>query len=117
MSDKRRDRLRNLIHLSIEAYNIAASAPAVDYSRGIDPQERIDYIPTNRERLLATGIDVKYTLLNYCKSIPEKRAETLLNWIADGSNISEYRLSDWQRLHLRADRNRLKYILLDNGYK
>jgi hypothetical protein len=115
--DKRRDRLRNLIHLSIEAYNTAADPPCIDYARNTEPVDRLEYIPTNRQTLLRIGIDVKHTLLKYCQRIPEKRAETLINWIAGGSNVADYALSDYQRLYLKADRKALQYILKDKGYR
>ena len=117
MSDKRRDRLRNLIHLSIEAYNTAADPPCIDYARNTEPVDRIEYIPSCRSTLLRIGIDVKHILLNYCSNIPEKRAETLLNWIQDGSEVAEYNLSEYQRIFLKADRRALQFILKGKGYR
>ena len=117
MSDKRRDRLRNLIHLSIEAYNTAADPPCIDYARNTEPVDRIEYIPSCRSTLLRIGIDVKYILHNYLQNIPQKRAETLLDWIVSGRDAWIYQLSDYQRIWLKADRKALQYILKDKGYR
>ena len=113
----KRDRMREFIINAIECYNTAADPPCIDYARNTEPVDRADYIPTNRGTLLRIGIDVKYILHNYLKTIPERRQETLLGWIIDGSNIADYQLSDYQRLWLKADRRRLKFILKDKGYQ
>jgi hypothetical protein len=113
---KRRDKLRANLHRYMECYELAASTPAIDYARNIEPHDPIDSIPTNRQTLLRIGIDVKGILNRYIAKIPQRRAETLLDWIKDGSNVAEYQLSDYQRLWLKADRKTLQFILKDKGY-
>jgi hypothetical protein len=113
----KRDNFRVKLHRYMECYELGANPPAIDYARNIDPHDPIDSIPTSRQTLLRIGIDTKYILLNYLKSIPEKRAKTLIDWIKDGSNAAEYQLSDYQRIHLKADRKALQYILKDKGYR
>jgi len=51
------------------------------------------------------------------QTYPKKRAETLLNWIQDGSDVAEYSLSEYQRVFLKADRRALQFILKDKGYR
>ena len=113
----KRDRMREFIINAIECYNTAADPPCIDYARNTEPVDRADYIPTNRGTLLRIGIDVKYIIQNYTKTIPEKRAETLLQWIAEGKQYIEYNLSDYQQVYLKADRKALKFILKDKGYQ
>jgi hypothetical protein len=113
----KKDKLREFVHLAIECYNTAADPPCIDYARNTEPVDRAEYIPTNRQTLLRIGIDVKRIIHNYLAHIPQRRAETLLDWIKDGSNVAEYHLSDYQRLYLKADRKRLQYILKDKGYQ
>ena len=100
----------------MECYELGAYPPAVDYARHIDPHDPIEGIPSSRQTLLRIGIDTKHILAKYLKRIPVRRAQTLADWIKDGSNVAEYSLSDYQRLHLKADRKALQYILKDKGY-
>jgi hypothetical protein len=113
----KRDKLREFIILAIECYNTAADPPCIDYARNTEPIDRLEYIPTNRATLLRIGIDVKHLVNNYLSNIPRNRAQTLHNWIQDGSNITMYSLSDYQRAWLKADQRRLKLILSDNKYQ
>lgn len=113
----KKDKLREDIHRFIECYILAANPPAIDYARNIEPHDPIDSIPTSRQTLLRIGIDTKHIIANYMAKIPEKRAQTLLDWIQDGSNVAEHNLSDYQRLYLKADRKALQSILKDKGYK
>mgnify|MGYP001560383392 CR=1 FL=1 len=113
---KRRDKLRADLHRYIECYELAANPPAIDYARNIEPHDPIDSIPSSRQTLLRIGIDTKHILNNFLQKIPQKRAQTLTDWIKDGSNVAEYQLSDYQRLYLKADRKTLKIILKDKGY-
>ena len=112
----KKDKLRLFIERSIECYELAANPPAIDYTRNIDPHDPLESIPTSRQTLLRIGIDTRGIVNGYLASIPEKRAQTLLDWIKDGSNVAEYQLSDYQRLYLKADRKALQSILKDNGY-
>jgi hypothetical protein len=113
----KRDKLRESLHRFMECYELAANPPAIDYARNIEPHDPIESIPTNRQTLLRIGIDTKNILARYLHKIPEKRAQALIDWIRDGSNVAEYQLSDYQRLWLKADRKSLQFILKDKGYQ
>lgn len=108
----RRDRLRELIDWGREAYDLAASPPANDPGRKVDPTAI-----QSRPYLLTLGIDLKWLLNNYLASLPETEAETLIDWFQDSSQFAEYSFSEYHQQALKINIDKLIHILTRNGYK
>lgn len=112
----KKDKLRENILDAIEVYNTAANPPAINYAKEVETYNRIEAIPTSRTTQLRMGIDIKYIIYNYLRTIPPIRANNILEWIQDGSEYAKYQLTDYYRQWLIADRRRIQLILKDKGY-
>lgn len=111
----KRDKLRIYLDVLREAYDIAATPPALDYhplsSNTAPSEEYEELLRRNRNNLLIMGIDAKYAVQRVLESLPKARADVLKNWIMDGSKYAEYQLSHKKRLFLKYDRLALNQAL------
>jgi hypothetical protein len=99
------------MQLAQEAYELAASPPAIDYSRNIDSTYRDDLTRRTRSHLLRFALDVKIITETLMNSLPKARAHVLKEWIIDGTNYSDWQLSHKKRKLLKIDRLELKQRL------
>lgn len=106
------DKLRDYILWSIEAYNVAADPPALNYSKHVDVLQKDDVNVYSRMFLLMHSIDVKYALYKHLAALPRKRANVLMGWITRDEEYYFHHLTYRQQTHLKQDRNELKKLLL-----
>lgn len=97
--------------LAQEAYELAASPPAIDYSKNTDPTYRDDLTRRSRSHLLRFAIDVKMITESVLNSLPETRAKVLQEWVLCGSKYYEYELTHQKYFYLKIDRLHLKRAL------
>jgi hypothetical protein len=108
MGKRDTDKLKAYILWAIEAYNVAADPPALNYSKHIDPTFRDDVNAYSRAYLLRLSIDAKYALNDLLKRIPRKRAQVVIGWLTGDENYYWHSLNDNQQFFLKIDREMLK---------
>ena len=107
MGKRDNDTLKRYIEWAIEAYNVAADPPALNYSRFIDPSFKDDVNAYSRAHLLRISIDVKYNLHSILATTPLKRAQVLMGWITSSEAHYWHHLTYKQQFFLKIDRKRL----------
>jgi hypothetical protein len=108
MGKRDTDKLRQFVQWAIEAYNVAADPPALNYSKQIDPSFRDDVNAYSRAYLLRLSIDAKYALNDLLDRIPRKRAQVLIGWIAGDEDCYWDNLNRNQQFFFKIDREALK---------
>jgi hypothetical protein len=107
MGKRDTDKLKEYILWAIEAYNVAADPPALNYSKQIDPSFRDDVNAYSRAYLLRLSIDVKHALNGLLVRIPLKRAQVLIEWITGTQAHYWHSLTHKQQFFLKIDRKLL----------
>lgn len=101
------DKLKAYILWAIEAYNVAADPPALNYSKQIDPSFRDDVNAYSRAYLLRLSIDAKHAFNGLLSRIPRKRAQVLIEWITNAQVHYWHSLTYKQQFFLKIDRQLL----------
>lgn len=102
------DKLREFIIWSIECYEVAASPPAMNYSRRVDITTRDDVNSYSRSYLLRLSIDAKYAFNETLASLPLKRSNVLLGWVVKDEEYYWHNLTHKQQVFLKIDREKLR---------
>ncbi len=108
MSISINDKLLYGIIWAIEAYNLAADAPAINYTKHIDPTFRDDISGYGRAALLRRGIDAKYALNDLLEELPRRRAQVLLGWVIAVEDSYYSALEGTDRYYFKRDRKTLR---------
>ena len=108
----RPERLRDLVHSAIEAYELASHPPAQDYGRKVDPTAAM-----SRPSMLTMGIDIKYIVHNQLSALPQQQAENVIDYIQDPTSCFIHTLTEYYQINLKKNIVELKQSLTRQGYR
>jgi hypothetical protein len=114
VEEKKRSVIHKTIRLAIVYYDLAATAPALNYAKRIEPCFRDDVFQVSRSYMLRRSIDVKYALQWTLEHSPKGRAANLYRFVQEPNSYWIGDLDENSQFYLDIDIYRLVNAIKGN---